>query len=389
LRRILTSNPPRLVLVPITLVPILRILLLSAGLGVGLGVGFAAPRNFQYPGYTRVVLDLPKAVEYEVQENPGDLVITLKGVELKNESDKLKSKELLRSSLKVKGNDTIWTLEGKSRSKPSYKVFLIKDDDGTARLVLDFGPSSKTLNPSSGTAGSLPVAHAPEGHQLRVVLDPGHGGKFPGMTGYVQEKETTLDVALRVRDLLEAQGVEVKMTRSKDTQLSSNLTTDLYMRAKLADAGTIDAFVSIHVNSGPETAQGIETFLFGKPLEKSTRSLAVLENGGGAVGEAITKKAESLANNLIGNLLAQSNLTLSKTLANKVQKQLIKDTGATNRGVKSEYLAVVRQARTPAILTEIGFGSHPDEGTKLGTSDYRQTIAQSIADGILDFLNVK
>lgn len=376
----LKTTPPRF-----ALLPILRILLLTAGLGVS----FAAPRNFQYEGYTRVVLDLPKAVDYETSETAGGLVVTLKDVELKNESEQLKSRELTRSSLKSKGGNTLWTLEGKGRGKPVYKIFIIKDEDGSARLVLDYGPSSKNITDSNAKPGGIPDAHAPEGQKLRVVLDPGHGGKFPGMTGYVQEKETTLDVALRVRDLLEAAGVEVKMTRSKDTQLSSSLSTDLDLRAKMANAGTINAFVSIHVNAGPSSAQGIETFLFGKPLEKSTRSLAVLENGGGALGEAITKKAENLANNLIGDLLAQSNLTFSNTLAHKVQNQLIKDTGAVNRGVKREYLAVIRLARTPAILTEIGFGSHPEEGTKLGTTEYRQTIAQSIATGILDFLNVK
>lgn len=349
----------------------------------------AAPRYFQYDGYTRLVLDLPKSVAYQVEAHPGGLKVVLKDLKLKVESGQINTRQIKSYSLQPNSSGGMqWDLQ--AVAKLPYTVFLLANDDHTVRLVIDYGVGSSGARDSKPPPVVQPDIKKPAPQQkLRVVIDPGHGGRFPGMKGYILEKDVTLDVGLRVKALLEDKGLEVLMTRVSDTQLASDLETDLTLRAKMANAGTVHAFVSIHVNSGPATAQGIETYVFGKPLEKSTRSLAVLENGGGVLGESITKKAETLAQNLIGDLIAQSNLALSRVLADKVQKHLVQDTLSVNRGVKRDYFAVIRLARTPAILTEIGFGSHPTEGPKLGTPEYRQQIAQSIALGISEFLNIK
>ncbi len=350
-----------------------------------LGSSRATPRSFQYDGYTRVVLDLPRPVAFRVLEGGSSLNIALEGVSLPAESGFFDSQQLSGFKVSSSGGNSNWTLLLRRGEKP-HRVFLLKDTGGKARLVVDYG----TTGGPTPTASSLPRSKTVVRTNMRVVLDPGHGGTDSGMQGYVVEKELTLDVAKRVGALLEDAGVNAIFTRTTDTQLSLDKGTDLNMRARLANAGTVNAFVSIHVNSAPSnSAQGIETFVFGRPLEQSTRSLAVKENGGGAVGEAVTKKAESLASNLIGNLLASTNLELSKSLARKVHGKLISNTDAVNRGVKSEYLYVIRFAHTPAILIETGFGNNALEGPKLASNAYRDTLATSIADGILDFLKVK
>ncbi|ADV67329.1 cell wall hydrolase/autolysin [Deinococcus maricopensis DSM 21211] len=206
---------------------------------------------------------------------------------------------------------------------------------------------------------------------------------------WVTEKEVTLDVALRVRALLRARGVNVIMTRDRDTQLSVNKTTDLEARSRMAKADRVNAYVSIHVNAAGPTAQGIETYYFGRPLESRNRTLAVRENGGGTLGENLTRQATSTAQNLLGDLIAQAKIAFSKQLATRVQSHLIAATGAVNRGVQQEAFYVIRNPTTPAILIEIGFGSHPVEGAKLAQGAYRDRLADAIADGICDFLNVK
>lgn len=343
------------------------------------GSGLAAPRSFQYPDYTRVVLDLPRPIQFKVLEGSSSLNIAIKGVSLPAESGFFDSRELSGFRVSSSGGDSKWTLLIRKGEKP-HRVFLLKDPDGKARLVVDYG----TTGGPTPTALNLPKAKTALRTNMRVVLDPGHGGTDSGMNGYVMEKELTLDVAKRVGKLLEDSGVEAVYTRSTDVQLT------LDYRARQANAGTVNAFVSIHVNSAASSsAQGIETFVFGRPLDKSSRSLAVKENGGGTQGEAVTKKAETLASNLIGNLLASSNLELSRSMAQRVQGKLIANTAAVNRGVKSDYFYVIRFAHTPAILIETGFGNHPVEGRKLATDAYRDILAEAIADGILEFLKVK
>jgi len=342
-------------------------------------VGEAAPRSFQYEGYTRVVLDLPRPTLFKVLEGGSSLNVALEGISLPAESGFFDSQQLSGFRVSSSGGNSTWTLLLRKGKKP-HRVFLLKDAGGKARLVVDYGTSGGP----TPTASSLPPSKTVVRTNLRVVLDPGHGGTDSGMQGYVIEKELTLDVAKRVGALLEDAGVDVLFTRKTDTQLT------LDYRAKQANAGTINAFVSIHVNSAPSaSAQGIETYVFGRPLDLSSRSLAVKENGGGSQGEAVTKKAESLASNLIGNLLASTNLELSKSLAKKVHGKLIQSTDAVNRGVKSDYFYVIRFAHTPAILIETGFGNNAVEGPKLASDAYRDTLATSIADGILDFLKVR
>ncbi|HWG84301.1 MAG TPA: N-acetylmuramoyl-L-alanine amidase, partial [Deinococcales bacterium] len=78
----------------------------------------------------------------------------------------------------------------------------------------------------------------------------------------------------------------------------------------------------------------------------------------------------------------------SRQLAVKVQSSMVSTTGAVSRGVKQASFAVIRQARIPAVLVEIGFANHLVEGRKLNTDAYRQLVARGIADGILKFLGV-
>ncbi|MBF6596050.1 MAG: N-acetylmuramoyl-L-alanine amidase, partial [Thermaceae bacterium] len=269
----------------------------------------------------------------------------------------------------------------------SIKTTLIKDDQGR-RLVVDLvsaDPSKLDLTPALNRPKSAPPkTQAPP---KIVVLDPGHGGIDSGAVGFVVEKEATLDVALRVRQILQGEGIQVVMTRSADTQLSTDKRTDLGMRANMANSKR-SLFVAIHVNSSPSgAAQGIETYYFGDTIDPSLRAQVIQENGGGALGQQLTREAQSVANQINSDLIGKVNLLYSRRLAASIQNSLVDSTGAINRGIHSAPFYVIRKARIPAILIEVGFTSNPSEGKKLETSNYRENIAQAIAAGILRFLN--
>jgi len=206
---------------------------------------------------------------------------------------------------------------------------------------------------------------------------------------WVVEKDVTLDVARRVSGYLTQRGVNVIMVRTTDTQLSRNKAQDLEARSRLARAGTVNAFISIHANAGPGSASGIETFYFGQRLSASKQSLAVLENGGGSLGQQLTTRASNTANSLMGDLLAQAKLAFSAQLARHVQSNLIRSTDALDRGVQSDAFYVIQNPTVPAILTEVGFGSSPTEGPKLAQAGYRDRVAGALSNGILAFLQVR
>lgn len=266
-------------------------------------------------------------------------------------------------------------------------------------LVLDLLPPASA--PAAAALAAAPVslsaAHpaatlpTPRAGPLRasVVLDPGHGGIDPGMTSrWVREADINLDVALRAARFLEAHGVAVTLTRRSDTHLHPDKGTDLHLRSRMATAGQVSAFVSIHVNAATNpAAHGIETFYFGQPLPGQGRSLAVRENGGGDVGETLTAQASRSAQGVLGDLLSQAKLSFSRRLAELVQAELVTATGAQSRGVKTDAFYVIRSPTTPAILTELGFGSNPIEAQRLASAEYRQRQAEAIARALLRFLN--
>ncbi|HSQ89397.1 N-acetylmuramoyl-L-alanine amidase, partial [Romboutsia sp.] len=173
----------------------------------------------------------------------------------------------------------------------------------------------------------------------KVFIDPGHGGSDSGALGFGNaEKDLNLQVATKVRNKLESKGIEVRMSRTSDVYLA------LSERARLANDYGADVFVSIHQNSADNvTANGIETFY-------------------------------------------HTDKTTHKPYAESIQNNLIKETGATNRGVKTANFAVLRETSMTSALAECGFISNQQESAKLSDPYYQDKLATAIANGIENYL---
>jgi N-acetylmuramoyl-L-alanine amidase len=167
-----------------------------------------------------------------------------------------------------------------------------------------------------------------------IVIDPGHGGfdrgGIPGQR--VLEKNMNLDVALRLKPILEKAGYRVIMTRSTD------IFVPLGSRVAIANSYPNAIFLCIHFNSASRSgANGIETYFYSTesaPLAASIHSAVV----GGAPSE--------------------------------------------NRGVRRRGYFVLRRTTIPAVLVECGFLTNPTEAQFAQTTAYRQKLAQEIARGI-------
>lgn len=174
-----------------------------------------------------------------------------------------------------------------------------------------------------------------------VVIDPGHGGGDPGAIGIrgLQEAEINLDISQQVVALLKQKGVNAMLTRTRDVEI------DLEPRVAFAEKAKADVFVSIHSNSFDASrtdVSGVETYHY----------------SGGS-----------------GQRLAQS-----------VQRNLIRDTGARDRGVKTANFYVIKYTDMPAILVEVGFVTGSEDAARLSSTSGRAKTAQAIAKGILEYL---
>src|SRR5699024_2637828 len=168
-----------------------------------------------------------------------------------------------------------------------------------------------------------------------IVIDAGHGGYDSDKSGNgLGDKANTLEIYKRVKRKVEDQDYKVIMTRTIDKYVSLNKRTDL------ANDSSADLFVSIHVNSGG--GNGPETWWYNKGYKP----------------------------------------TESKRLAQLIQKEVIKETKANNRGIKNGNLHVNRESKMPSSLVEVGFIDNKQEAKKLNTKSYQERIAKGIVSGI-------
>lgn len=214
----------------------------------------------------------------------------------------------------------------------------------------------------------------------RVVLDPGHGGENEGTASRdgQLEKWLTLDIARRLRGLLEEAAFEVVMTRTQDVTLS------LEERGELANRRQGDIFVSIHVNwLGDPEARGVETFYLGPTDDPYVERLAAAENADGGLRLAEYRAA-------LDRVYAGVRREESRELAEAVQRSLLTSVrrrapGVRDRGVKSAPFGVLLRTQMPAILAEVGALSSEVDSGLLRDPEYRQYLAEALFAGIRSY----
>jgi N-acetylmuramoyl-L-alanine amidase len=212
----------------------------------------------------------------------------------------------------------------------------------------------------------------------RIVLDPGHGGKDRGsvtLDGH-PEKDITLDIALRLRDLLrEQQGVEVFLTRERDEEVL------LRERARFANERKADLFVSIHLNwLVPATNRGVETFYLGPTEDPFLVQLTSRENRESGYSLADVRR---LLDGIYLDLRQQESQRLASSVQKALYRSLKEETPALrDRGVKTAPFLVLVTTEMPAILAEVSCLSNKNEAALLATEEYRQGIAEALRAGI-------
>lgn len=220
-----------------------------------------------------------------------------------------------------------------------------------------------------------------------VVIDPGHGGTNLGAPSRVHrgryEKTYTLIVSQHIADHLRRAGVTVVMTRAADRSLP------LKDRISLANRIAADVFVSVHLNASDTPGPtGHETyFLSLDATDESARRLAAFENHdpvaveAGADDRVSDDAVEDILLDLTRNRAHQD----AETLAQLIQRRLTPRSPYPNRGVKQAPFVVLMGAAMPAVVVEIGFINHRDEGRYVTSEPGMRQLATGVAEGILDY----
>src|SRR5208283_2506147 len=268
-----------------------------------------------------------------------------------------------------------------------FKIFSLEDP---SRLIIDI--FTKESNGKKQIPGDIEKPVAPpkpdknrEASIIRrkIVIDPGHGGHDTGAIGPtgLYEKDVVLDIALRVRSIInkEYPAYEVILTRDSDVFIP------LPERAKIADKSGADFFLSIHANASPNRkARGIETYLLNWTNDEEALKVAAREN---AISLKKMKQVQSELGVILASLDRDRKRDGSLNLAGNIQRSLVSSIKSrhpkvADLGVKQALFYVLVDAQMPSALAEVSFISNPEEENLLSDGAYKQELAESIVDGI-------
>ncbi len=218
----------------------------------------------------------------------------------------------------------------------------------------------------------------------RVIIDAGHGGHDTGAIGPtgVREKDVALAVVLKLKDKLEALGLEVVLTRDDDTFIA------LDQRTRIANQEHGDLFISIHCNAAPsKNLRGIETYTLNTSSNRYSVRLAAREN-------ATTERGINDLQYILADLATKANTGESQRLAESVQRSLIRGLskdykGIRDLGTKEALFVVLLGAKMPSILVETSFLSNPEDEQRLASEAYQQSLADNVAEAVETFLEAR
>ncbi len=183
--------------------------------------------------------------------------------------------------------------------------------------------------------------------QVVIVVDPGHGGEDPGKVGIndVLEKDLNLQIAKKVKKLLEEAGIKIVMTRTND-KVPDAKKEDLNQRVQLINETKPKLALCIHQNSYPDAKiKGAQVFY-----------------------HTITPEAEDVA-----SIVQEQLRTVDQTNTRQIKE--------------NDTYFMLKNTQVPTIIVECGFLTNPDEAAKLTQEDYQDKLAQAICEGVVKWLN--
>jgi len=211
----------------------------------------------------------------------------------------------------------------------------------------------------------------------RVVLDPGHGGKDRGAVGPggIVEKDVALDVGHRVARVLMMHGVEVLLTRDDDRFIS------LEERTARANAFSADLFVSIHCNASEgRVRRGVETYILDTTRDEIAARVAAREND-------TTAAASEDLTAMLGSMRLADQAQRSARFARLLQRSALaalqmRYADTIDGGIHVAGFYVLVGATMPSVLFETSYISNALEEQRLSSDDYRQLLADGIANAV-------
>lgn len=351
-------------------------------------------RYWSNPSYTRIVIDADREAAYNHRllrkdpsiQKPKRLYIDLQNSRLGNGIKKTIpiNDDLLTDARAGQFAADVVRVVVDIKSFKTYKIFSLKNP---FRIVIDVWGTKPSKFKATKEDKKITTSALAKQLSLgvnRIVIDPGHGGRDRGASGYlkgVYEKDVVLKIAKQLAKKIRKElQCEVFLTRTRDRYLT------LEERTAIANTKNADLFISIHTNAARSSrAFGIETYFLNLATDDESILVAAREN-------ATSTKNISDLQTILSDLMQNAKINESSRLAGYVQTALCehlkknKYSRINNKGVKQAPFYVLLGAQMPAILIETSFISNPKECKRLINPKYQERLCEAIVNGIKKYI---
>ena len=213
-----------------------------------------------------------------------------------------------------------------------------------------------------------------------IVLDAGHGGHDPGAVGPhgTKEKDINLAIVLQLEKVFRKdKDYKVILTRDDDTFIP------LVERANIANKNKADLFISVHCNANlNRNASGFEVyFLSEHASDNEAISTETLENSVVALEDKSDEK-KTVLQNMLWSMVVNEYINESSELSSFIAAEASGRLKVPNRGLKQANFYVLRGTQMPSVLVETSYISNYTEESKLNTSSFQKSAADSIYEGV-------
>ena len=355
--------------------------------------------------YTRVAIDTGEEVSWQANTLRADparglpprIFIDIRGAGIQD--------EILRKPVEVRNGllrqvrvgrfdrETVRVVIELERES-TYRVFalpgpfrIIVDIDGEGEIPVPPPPADSAV--SAAPAAIPPPVESPRvaalqpatirKHPVRVMIDPGHGGKDPGAIGPtgLKEKDVVLEIGRKIREKLSRSGeFDVRMTRDDDVFIP------LEERTAMANKGRADIFVSLHINaSRNQRTEGFSTYVLSRGASnREDLELAARENG---VPIRKFQGVKFIIDDMFTGARKNESLRLAKTVNDAVVRHVsTRYPGVHTLGLKQAPFYVLVGARMTAVLVEASFISNAREESRLRDPSCLDGIADGVVEAI-------
>lgn len=341
-------------------------------------------RVWEGPDSTRVVFDLTAPAEHSVfsLENPDRIVVDLSNTRMDSSvalPEATARVAQVRSAPREK-SDLRVVFDLAEKLKP--KSFMVEPNGEYGhRLVLDL----ETLAPKSKV--DKPVKRTPEGRELLIAVDAGHGGEDPGALGArgTREKDVSLAIARELAARINAEpGMRALMIRDGDYYL------DHGERREKARRHGADMFISVHADAFTSSQpSGSSVYVVSErgASSQAARMLAERENAADLVGGVSLSDKDDLLASVLMDLSKTATMSASFNAARHVLAALDTATKLHQASVQQAGLIVLKSPDVPSMLVETGFISNATEERKLKDRAHQRKLAEAVVRGVRSYFH--